>query len=92
MAFYVARISLEVKVEAYGVGDATATVDGVYTQLNSDGWDIQDFVIDDLECVELYCSVCYDSLDPDEYDDTENVTCQHCLEEEGEDNNGDEQD
>ena len=81
MAFYVAKILMEVKIEAYGKFDATATADGIYTELNENRWDIQDFMIDDLECVELYCSVCYDSLDPNKYDDTENVTCQFCCEE-----------
>jgi hypothetical protein len=88
MARYVARVEIEVEFEAYGEADATMTanglVDGIYAQLNGDEVMVTDFTITDLELTELYCSGCYDSLDPEKYDDTEDVLCQKCEEEQEE--------
>ena len=84
MATYVARVEIEVEFEAYGEADATMTLDGIYAQLNADGWVVTDFTITDLELTELYCSGCYDSLDPEKYNDTEDVLCQKCEEEQEE--------
>jgi len=88
MATYVARVEIEVEFEAYGEADATETAnglaDGIYAQLNADGWMVTDFTVTDLELTELSCTGCYNSLDPEKYDDTEDLLCQKCEEEEEE--------
>jgi hypothetical protein len=81
MGTYRVTVQVEVELEAYGESDASEIADDIYKQINEDGWMVCDFCVTDLELNELYCSQCAIDLDPDKYDDTPDVLCQQCEEE-----------